>query len=155
MKKNFADIFRELRKKKNLTQEELAEDFNKKYFYNYKKSAISMYENGKRVPEINALKDFADYFNVSLDYLLGKSYNPELTVEEEIDVAKKFEELKDSLENTDELMFHGEILDEETRELLLTSLQQTILTSKIISKEREKNKNNKWGGENEQRKTKS
>ena len=143
MKKNFADIFRGLRKKKNLTQEELAEDFNKKYFYNYKKSAISMYENGKRVPEINALKDFADYFNVSVDYLLGKSSNPELTVEEEIDVAKKFEELKYSLENTDELMFHGEILDEETRELLLASLQQTILTSKIISKEREKNKNNK------------
>ena len=146
----FGDRLKELRLSRKLTQKELGDIFN------ISDRVIGYYESNNRFPkDQDTLVNIAEYFNVSIDYLLGKSSNPELTVEEEIDVAKKFEELKQSLENTDELMFHGEILDEETRELLLTSLKQTILTSKIISKEREKNKNNKWGGENEQRKTKS
>ena len=146
----FGDRLKELRLSRKLTQKELGDIFN------ISDRVIGYYESNNRFPkDQDTLVNIAEYFNVSIDYLLGKSSNPELTVEEEIDVAKKFEELKQSLENTDNLMFCGEILDEETRELLLTSLKQTILTSKIISKEREKNKNNKWGGENEQRKTKS
>lgn len=134
----FGDRLKELRLSKKLTQKELGDIFN------ISDRVIGYYESNNRFPkDQDTLINIANYFNVSVDYLLGKSSNPELTVEEEIDVAKKFEELKQSLENTDELMFHGEILDEETRELLLASLQQTILTSKIISKKREKNKNNK------------
>lgn len=134
----FGDRLKELRLSKKLTQKELGDIFN------ISDRVIGYYESNNRFPkDQDTLVNIAEYFNVSVDYLLGKSSNPKLTVEEEIDVAKKFEELKDNLENTDELMFHGEILDEETRELLLASLQQTILTSKIISKEREKNKNNK------------
>lgn len=146
MEKNFAEIFKELRKKQGLTQKELVEDFNKKYFYNYQKSAISMYENGKRIPEINALKDFADYFNVSVDYLLGKASDPKLTKKDELDIAKEIEKINESLENTEDLMFHGEILDNETRELLKKSLENTIYVSKILSKEKfnpNKNKSNK------------
>lgn len=71
--------FKELRREKKMTQGELLADFNKKYFRNYRATAISYYENNKRVPEISALKDFADYFGVSVSYLLGESNvrNPE------------------------------------------------------------------------------
>lgn len=73
MNEVFSKRFKELREEKNKTQQELIDEFNKKYHYNFKKSAISMYENSKRMPEIQALTDFADYFGVSTDFLLGVS----------------------------------------------------------------------------------
>lgn len=124
----------QLRKDFGLTQKELAEKLG------LTPKAISFYELNQREPSNGLLQDFSRLFNVSVDYLLGLSSNPKLTQEDEIDVYNKFEELKISLENTDDLMFCGEILDDETRELLLSSLKNTILTSKIISKERNKNK---------------
>lgn len=68
----FGTRFKELRLKKGLIQEELRNDFNKKYHRNFTAAAISQYENDKRIPEIDALEDFANYFNVSIDYLLGR-----------------------------------------------------------------------------------
>ena len=35
-----------------------------------------MYETGRREPDIETLKILAEYFNVSVDYLLGNSDNP-------------------------------------------------------------------------------
>ena len=39
-------------------------------------NTISYYETGKREPSIEELKRIADYFNVSVDYLLGLTDNP-------------------------------------------------------------------------------
>lgn len=36
-------------------------------------SAIGMYEQGRRVPDVSTLKKISAYFNVSIDYLLGNS----------------------------------------------------------------------------------
>lgn len=69
----FGERFKSLRLEKNMKQEELINDFNAKYHYNFSKSAVSQYENNKRIPEIQALNDFSNYFNVSVDYLLGRS----------------------------------------------------------------------------------
>ena len=67
----FGQRFKELRLEKGLTQQGLAEDFNKIYGHTFSKPSISQYENGKRTPENEALKNFASYFNVSIEYLLG------------------------------------------------------------------------------------
>ena len=64
--------FKELRIQRGITQEEFRQDFNLRYNRNYTPSAISLFENNKRIPEISALIDFADYFSVSLDYLLRR-----------------------------------------------------------------------------------
>jgi transcriptional regulator with XRE-family HTH domain len=69
----FGERFKALRIEKGLKQQELADDFNKIYGHTFAKSSISQYENNKRSPEIKALKDFASYFDVSIDYLLGVS----------------------------------------------------------------------------------
>jgi transcriptional regulator with XRE-family HTH domain len=69
----FSKRFKQLRVEKGFTQEELLTDFNKRYNRSYRATAISYYENRKRVPEISALFDFADYFGVSISYLLGDS----------------------------------------------------------------------------------
>jgi repressor LexA len=62
----FSEILKKLRAEKNLSQEELAE------IINVSKSTIGMYEQGKRIPKADStLKQLAEYFNVSIDYLLG------------------------------------------------------------------------------------
>jgi len=67
---SFGNRFKRLRIDKKMTQDELAEDFNNKFDYSFTKATISQYENDRRIPEVSALLKFADYFNVSLDYLL-------------------------------------------------------------------------------------
>lgn len=54
---------KELRKNKNLTQEECS-----KIAFISKNSYIR-YENGDRVPPLNTIKTFAEYYNVSIDYI--------------------------------------------------------------------------------------
>jgi len=64
---NFQQRVKELRKEKKLTQEQFADVF----FLN--KSSISRYEKGTQMPEADMLTRMAEYFDVSLDYLLGRS----------------------------------------------------------------------------------
>lgn len=65
--------FRDLRVKSGYSQEEFRKLYNEKYNRNYTSAAISMIEHGKRMPELGALMDFADFYGVSLDYLLSRT----------------------------------------------------------------------------------
>ncbi|MBN1045516.1 MULTISPECIES: helix-turn-helix domain-containing protein [unclassified Clostridium] len=78
----FGERFKQLRIEKNLKQEELINDFNKKFHFSFTKSAVSQYENDKRIPEIQALNAFADYFHVPVDYLLGRTDEKCLIIDE-------------------------------------------------------------------------
>ena len=60
---------RELRKKKGISQLRLATDLNTT------QNTISRYETGEREPGINELIKIADYFDVSIDYLVGRHQN--------------------------------------------------------------------------------
>lgn len=66
----FGIRLKELRQMKKLKQTELAEILNVTY------RAVQNYEAGNREPNIDKLIFLADYFNVSLDYLVGRSDNP-------------------------------------------------------------------------------
>ena len=63
----FSERIKSLRLSKNKTQAELAE------YLKVSKSIISMYERGERVPGYEMQEALADYFNVDLDYLMGRS----------------------------------------------------------------------------------
>lgn len=63
----FGERLRMLRMEKNLTQEQLGS------FFNMRKSRISQYELDKRQADDEAKKQFANFFNVSVDYLIGRS----------------------------------------------------------------------------------
>ena len=56
-----------LRNEKNITQSQLAEELN------ISPSAIGMYEQGRRKPSYELLEEICDYFNVDMDYLMGRS----------------------------------------------------------------------------------
>ncbi|MBQ9937707.1 MAG: helix-turn-helix transcriptional regulator [Oscillospiraceae bacterium] len=63
---------KEIRKSKGISQLKLAIDLNTT------QNTISRYENGKREPGINELIQIADYFNISIDYLLERTDNPQI-----------------------------------------------------------------------------
>lgn len=67
---SFPAILKELRSKNGITQAELAA------ILKTAKSTISMYEQGKREPSFETLEAIADYFNVDMDYLMGRSETP-------------------------------------------------------------------------------
>lgn len=64
------DSFRRFRKERGLTQQQVA-DALKMY-----KSAYQRYEQGKVIPAATVIINLADRFNVSADYLLGRTSNP-------------------------------------------------------------------------------
>lgn len=61
---------KQLRKKRRISQLKLATDLG------MNQNSISRYENGDREADYQTLIAFADYFNVSIDYLLGRTDNP-------------------------------------------------------------------------------
>lgn len=61
-----------LRKKKKISQLKLAMDLN------MNQNSISRYENGQREADYATLIIFADYFDVSIDYLLERTENPKM-----------------------------------------------------------------------------
>ncbi|WP_144456885.1 helix-turn-helix domain-containing protein [Bacillus pumilus] len=63
-----------LRKKAGLTQEELAKKLN------VTRSALSQYELGTREPNYDLLLKIADFFEVTVDYLIGRSDNPDYKI---------------------------------------------------------------------------
>ncbi len=63
---------KELRKAKGISQVKLAMDLNTN------QNTISRYETGEREPGNVELIKIADYFNVSVDYLLGRTNNPNM-----------------------------------------------------------------------------
>ena len=63
---------REIRKSKGISQLKMAMDLNTN------QNTISRYETGEREPGINELIKIADYFNVSVDYLLERTDNPNI-----------------------------------------------------------------------------
>lgn len=76
---NFADRFKQLRMEAGWTQEELAAKLG------VSKGAIGNYESGMRSPrKFEDLEAVADVFNVSFDYLLGRTNEkPEYSLEEQ------------------------------------------------------------------------
>ena len=62
---------KELRKAKGISQLKLALDLNTN------QNTISRYETGEREPGIRELIKIADYFNVSIDYLVERTSTPE------------------------------------------------------------------------------
>lgn len=77
---------KELREELNLKQKELAEKLS------LSQQAISGYENGNRFPDQDTLESIADFFNVTIDYLLGRTNKRESIIKEE-DIQEKLNEV--------------------------------------------------------------
>ena len=83
MQKNFANVFKDLRKQRGMTQEQIAEVLAVSC------QAVSKWETNTSYPDISLLPIIADYFGVSIDCLLG--HNTGKQIEEINEVCAKAE----------------------------------------------------------------
>lgn len=74
LKAIFAHNLSVLRKKKGWTQLELAERLN------YSDKAVSKWERGESLPDVTVLKQMADMFEVTVDYLLVREHETAVPV---------------------------------------------------------------------------
>ena len=72
---------KKLRKERKLTQKDIAT------FLNISQPAYQQFESGKKKMNLETMEKLADYFNVSTDYLLGKTDFPDIDLEVDIDNA--------------------------------------------------------------------
>ena len=77
----FIERLKKLRKQEKLTQKDIAT------FLNISQPAYQQFESGKKKMNLETMEKLADYFNVSTDYLLGKTDFPDLDLEVDIDTA--------------------------------------------------------------------
>lgn len=130
---------RKLRLERKLTQKELGKKVN------VTKVSISGYENGIRNPDTETLQALADFFDVSTDYLLGRTEEsdwysklPELTEKDERDIAKRMKKMKkDLIEGSADgrgLSFMGEPISEEAIESLLEALEHAERIATLANK---------------------
>ena len=67
-----------MREQHSLTQEELARKIG------ISRAALSHYETGKREPDFDTLNRIADFFHVTVDYLVGRTNSPEQIMDQDV-----------------------------------------------------------------------
>lgn len=103
----------------------------------------TLYSWKKNTPKGSNLIKVADYFNVSTDYLLGRSDKKryyDLTENDELSIQKELKKIING-EDVDNAFaaFDGKILDElneEDRELLIASWENTLRLTKRMAKQK-------------------
>lgn len=84
----FQSVFKDLRTRSRFTQQELAEKLK------VSQSSITMWENGKRQPDIETLEMIADFFNVDMNYLTGVSGRTTRIIDEDrLELLDLFDQL--------------------------------------------------------------
>lgn len=93
------------------------------------------YERGKILPPMDRINKLADYYSVSVDYLIGNTDDSTGKQAKKIDVSESVREILDSLQNDrSELTFYGQTLDQTSREFLITSLENSLELARTINK---------------------
>ncbi|NLY44740.1 MAG: helix-turn-helix transcriptional regulator [Tissierella sp.] len=125
------DKIRQLREERNLNQLELAKSLN------ISNTTLSQYESGNRTPSDEIKKAIAEYFNVSLDYLMGASNvrNPYKDNKEEIYPAvNDVEEAMKIILDQPGLMLKGELLSDESKIILANAIQMGLRTAEELER---------------------
>lgn len=100
---------------------------------------LSGYERNYRDPDTDILNQMADLYGVSIEWLMGRSdvlreeavnYNKK----DERDIAKRLEQFKEEIENSDGLAFSGEPLSDEAKESLIESMEHIFRQTQRINK---------------------
>ena len=73
------DKLKNLRKRKNITQKDIAD------YLGVSPSAIGLYEQNRREPDLETVKKIADFFNVSVDYLLDRTDKRNIDTSNDVD----------------------------------------------------------------------
>ncbi len=132
MNKLAHNAIKQLRESKGLTQAQLAEQLGVSY------QAVSTWENGIKVPRMGIIEKLSKFFDVPKSCILGwESKETAFNSRDERDIQKSLDHILSTLEEEQSaLLFDGEPLDNETKELLIASLERSIRMAKAMAKEK-------------------
>ncbi|EMF0308432.1 helix-turn-helix domain-containing protein [Enterococcus villorum] len=102
-------------------------------------SAGSLRNWNKSTPSGDKIQKVADYFDVSTDYLLGrtdKRHYYDLTEKDKQDIALQAEKLLEGLDSDAETNYYGEPLDDEDKEKLYDAIQLALSLTKVKAKKK-------------------
>lgn len=85
---SFGNRLKALRKEKKLTQAQLGELLKTSH------ATINRYEKNIYQPDINTIKEIANIFNVTADYLLGMTDKRDVEIIEDKEIKKKLSEIE-------------------------------------------------------------
>lgn len=130
----FGKRIKSLRLEKQLRQKDLGDVFG------VSESTIGMYERGQRQPDPDTIKEFARYFEVSTDYLLGNSnlrIKNDLSDTDEKDISKTLTTLMDQIRGNENspLNYDGIELTEQDTELLEDAIEIALRRIKRKNKD--------------------
>lgn len=113
-----------LRMQNNWTQTELAK------LLNVAKGTVSNWENENRFPDKDTLNKIADVFNVSMDYLLGRTSTIVAPI-----TKKDIKDHDTFMEDAKALFMNGEVAEED-KEKIFKDISDLFWESKKINKEK-------------------
>ena len=104
-------------------------------------TSLSNWKTGKSTPTTKTLQRLADYFGVTLDYLMTgkeepKEKSPELTARDEKDITKTLNKVMEQFEKNENgpLYYDGEEIDETSRILIRNAFEYIIRETKKENK---------------------
>ena len=125
----FSERLRELRTKKGKTQQEMAE------LVGVNRATYSSYERDVSVPPYEKAKVFADYFNVNIDYLMGRSSERYINQNLDVDLGSGLTLVLDMLDHEDSTITHrGQTLTARQREGIKPIIKNSIEMIDLVTK---------------------
>ncbi len=128
----FSKRLKDMRRDNGKTQEDMAK------LLNIRRSTYGEYERGKIMPPVDKIKILADYFGVSVDFLMGNTNfktHEERNESDPMDVSKQMKIILEYLENNQSVLtLDGNTLDDESREVLKLSLESGLKMAHILNK---------------------
>lgn len=131
------DIFVQLLEKYGVTAYKVAKSTG------ISQTTFSNWKSGRSTPKTDALQKIADYFGVTIDYLMTGKETPEkkeplLTPRDERDIAKDLNNIMEKLKNGEAgpASFEGTDIPEDDQELFAGQLELMLRRLKAINKEK-------------------
>lgn len=120
------EIYQKLRDERGLKDSDVARESS------VSKSTFSDWKVGRSKPGIKKLQKIADFFGVTVDYLMTGKEDEQKEKDNTGDLKQKFEELKELLENgkMQPLRYDGQPIDDNTKELLLKQVEISMAMMK-------------------------
>ena len=125
--------FRAMRLKRGLSQTAFRRQYKERYNRSYTAAAISQIEHGKRMPELGALRDFADFYGVSVDYLLGQQDDDKLEEPAGRQISAKLKNLVEQLPKENQAGMDDEV--KENIGILRNLLHQSLILARRVEKD--------------------
>jgi len=121
-----------LREEKNFTQDELGKALS------ITQKTISNYEKDERFPDPNTLIKIANFFGVSVDYLLGQSEYRQVINNEvkEREISKIIQKTIDTLKGLNNLLLDGKPASHQSIEAIIISLKVGLEMARKTNKEK-------------------